>query len=177
MTTNDKYLLFRQIEPKLRHRALVLAGGDNFTAKEILAAAADLFASRYRDAEAGRGGAVMLARICLPEAARNLRLNSTRPSDAGGPAVSPPTPPSVPPLPRAWELWERLPRDAQVGAIAEVIRQVLAGLDLADAGAAVGWTPVQTTRELARLGARITGNRPARYTSRRPVLLPLPDAA
>lgn len=180
MTINDKYLLFQEIVPKLRRRALVLAGGDNYTAREILAGAADLFVFRYRETGAGEGGAVALARVCIPEAARNLRLRSGS-GDAGGdwlgPVVPPLPAPSAPALPTAWELWDRLPRDAQVGAIADVIRQCLAGHDLADAGAAVGWTPVQTTRELARLGQRITGNRPARYTSRRPVRLAVPDAA
>lgn len=171
MTINDKYLLFHRIEPKLRRRARIYAGGDSYAAREILAGTADLFVLRYRDVSAGEGGAVALAQLCLVEAARNLRPRGE------GREINVVSPPSVPPLPIAWELWERLPRDAQVGAIAEVIRQVLAGLDLADAGAAVGWSAVQTTRELARLGQRITGNRPARYTSRRPVRLPLPDAA
>lgn len=237
LTINDKYLLFLGIEPKLRRGARICAGGDSYAAREILASAADLFVRRYRDSSAGEGGAVALARLCLGEAARNLRLYS-RPeptkdaggTDWGGPVVPSPPPPSTLPLPAAWELWDRLPRAAQVGEIAAVIRQVLAGADLADAGAAVGWSAVQTTRKLARLGQgialwehlsrntqpavivdvirmclqgadlaeagaavgwsaektakefaglreRITGTRPARYTSRRPVRLAVPDAA
>lgn len=184
MTTNDKYLLFRRIEPKLRRRALVLAGGDNYSAQEILAAAADLFVFRFKDTGAGEGGALNLAKLWLLDAARSLRLcerqvvaNDAGRTDWGGPAISPLPPLAAPPLPAAWQIWERLPAAEQVGVVAEVIRQCLAGHDLADAGAAVGWSAVQTTRELARLGERITGNRPARYTSRRPVRLSVPAAA
>lgn len=170
-TINDKYLLFHGIEPKLRRRARIYAGGDSYAAREILAGAADLFVSRYRDISGGEGGVVALAQLCLVEAARNLRPRGE------GREINVVPPPTTPPLPEAWQIWERIPRHEQVGVLGEVIRRVLSGHDLADAGAAVGWSAVQTSRELARLGQRITGDRPARYTSRRPVRLPLPDAA
>jgi hypothetical protein len=69
-TYNKNLLLFHQvIEPKLRRRALRLARGCEFTANELLAGAADLFAIRhqggeYTEAQLVRFGGWRLLQYC-----------------------------------------------------------------------------------------------------------------
>ena len=69
-TYSNNLLLFQQvIEPKLRRRALRLARGCEFTASELLAGAADLFASRhtggdYAEAQLVRFGGWQLLQYC-----------------------------------------------------------------------------------------------------------------
>lgn len=72
MTTNNKLLIFHQITPRLQGRARRYANGCPHRAGDILAAAADLFVERLREA-GGEGQMVSLAKLCLAEAARAER--------------------------------------------------------------------------------------------------------
>lgn len=169
LSLNDKYLLFETISCKLRRQARTYVGGCGIAAEDLLADAREIFVCGFECLSSGEGGAVAYAQLCLRMAARKFWRRQARelPLESA-PVVVASTPESI---------WERIPPSEQVGMAAEVIRQVLAGRDLAEAGKSVGWSPVQTSRELARLGQRITGDRPARYTSRRPVRLPVSAVA
>lgn len=72
MTTNDKLLIFQQITPRLQGLARRYTNGCPHRAGDILAAAADLFIERLREA-GSEGQMVRLGQLCLAEAARAER--------------------------------------------------------------------------------------------------------
>jgi len=82
-TYNKNLLLFHQvIEPKLRRRARRLARGCEFTAKELLAGAADLFASRHAGGEYTEAQLVQFGGWRLLQHCRDLGLVRRKDSQA-----------------------------------------------------------------------------------------------
>ncbi|WP_281184752.1 hypothetical protein [Trichlorobacter lovleyi] len=70
---NSNYLFYLDfVSPRLRRRALLLAGGCEYTADELLAEAADVFAQNH--SYLGDAQAVKYGKLCLLQAARGAGL-------------------------------------------------------------------------------------------------------
>lgn len=74
---NSNYLFYLDfVAPRLRRRALLLAGGCEYTADELLGEAADLFAKNH--SYLGDAQSVKYGKLCLLQAARGAGLVSRK---------------------------------------------------------------------------------------------------
>ena len=87
-TYSKNLLLYHQvIEPKLRYRALRLARGCEFTASELLAGAADLFASRHQDGSYTEAQLVRFGGLQLLQHCRQIGLLRRKEAKGQGPQL------------------------------------------------------------------------------------------
>lgn len=178
-TYSKNLLLYHQvIEPKLRYRALRLARGCEFTASELLAGAADLFASRhtggdYTEAQLVRFGGWQLLQHC-----RDVGLLRRKDSQA--------EPVRLVPLQDAdqhpsTDQEEEDHRDTRLAlleralahkhwvepALAEAIERIWEGASVKEAAASLGLTTSCLHKRLRALGRQLlAGERPVQRADR-----------
>lgn len=175
-TYSKNLLLYHQvIEPKLRYRALRLARGCEFTASELLAGAADLFASRhtggdYTEAQLVRFGGFQLLQYC-----RQIDLLRRAESKAEPVCLVPLQDADQHPSTDQEE--EEDHRDTRLAmleralahkswvepALAQAIEQIWEGATIAETAQALGLTASGLHKKLRRLGSQLlAGERPVR---------------
>lgn len=171
----DNYMFFNDfVAPRLRRRALMFAGGDEFTAKELLAGVADVFASKF--AYLGDARAVKFGGLLLLQQARDAGLLhrkdrvSLQRRHVGLDTVQDLAAPTA----DEWQAHVEsrlalLDRALASGAVAPklvaAIRLIGGGASQSMAAAAVGMRPVALSRQLADLGKCLLG-RPVARTCR-----------
>lgn len=169
---NKNLLLFRQvIEPKLRYRALRLARGCDFTAAELLAGAADLFAARhtggdYTEAQLVRFGGFQLLQHC-----RDVGLVRRKEAKGQGPQLVALAEGDQLHPGRQWESH----RDTRLAlldralehkhwvepALAQAIEQIWEGATVREAAQSLGLTASVLHKRLRALGRQLlAGERP-----------------
>ena len=159
-------LLFQQvIEPKLRRRALCLARGCEFTAKELVAGAADLFAARhtgggYTEAQLVRFGGFQLLQHC-----RQIGLLRRKEAKDQGPQLVALAEGDQLHPGRQWESH----RDTRLAlldralsqkhwvepALSQAIEQIWEGATVREAAASQGLTASGLHKKLRRLGGQL----------------------
>lgn len=177
-TYSKNLLLYHQvIEPKLRYRALRLARGCEFTASELLAGAADLFASRhtggdYTEAQLVRFGGWQLLQHC-----RDVGLLRRKEAKGQGPQLVALAETDQLHPGRQWEshrdtrlalLDRALSHKSWVEpALAAAIEQIWEGETIAEAAQALGLTTSCLHKRLRALGRQLlAGERPVQRQDR-----------
>lgn len=167
-------LLFQQlIEPKLRYRALRLARGCQFTAGELLAGAADLFATRHHDGEYTQAQLVRFGGWQLLQYCRDVGLLRRKDSQAEPVCLVPLQ--DADQLPAADQGEQH--RDTRLAlleralahkswvepALAAAIEQIWEGASVREAAASLGLTTSCLHKRLRALGRQLlAGERPVR---------------
>lgn len=167
-------LLFQEvIEPKLRRRALRLARGCEFTASELLAGAADLFATRHQEGEYTEAQLLRFGGWQLLQHSRDLGLVRRRDCQAEPVClVALEDADQLPQQERAEQhrdtrlaLLERaLAHKSWVDpALAQAIEQIWEGATVREAAASLGLTASGLHKKLRGLGGQLmAGERPVR---------------
>lgn len=179
MNTYSKNLLLYHevIEPKLRSRALRLARGCQFTAAELLAGAADLFASRHQDGSYTEAQLVRFGGLQLLQHCRQIGLLRRKEAKAQGPQLVALAEGDQLHPGRQWEshrdtrlalLDRALSRKHWVEpALAAAIEQIWEGASVKEAAVSLGLTTSCLHKRLRALGRQLlAGERPVQRQDR-----------